>query len=265
MRLPLSVTILALMAFSQYLAGAVPHQEAVILLHGLCRTSRSMTAMEQSLTRAGYRVRNVDYPSRTGSIKELADSAVAEAVTQCERDGASKINFVTHSMGGILVRRYLADHSVLSLGRVVMLGPPNQGSEVVDRLGGWWFFKKINGPAGSELGTGSDSTPNRLGPANFCVGIIAGSRTINWINSLIIPGRDDGKVSIARTKLAGMTDHLVLPASHPFLMRDHSAIRQTIYFLQNGKFDHGTSSTPPGPAHGSGPKMANYPEISPLN
>ena len=238
MRLPLPFKIFALMAATQFSAVAASNQEAVILLHGLCRTSRSMVAMEHALTQAGYQVRNINYPSRTASIETLSEKFIGQAVADCERDGAVKINFVTHSLGGILVRSYLSRHSVPSLGRVVMLGPPNQGSEVVDRLGGWRLFKKINGPAGGELGTGADSVPNKIGAANFCVGVIAGSRTINWINSFIIPGRDDGKVSIARTKLAGMADHLVIPASHPFIMKNTTAIRQTVYFLQNGKFNH---------------------------
>ena len=109
---------------------------------------------------------------------------------------------------------------------------------MVDKLGSWWFFKKINGPAGNELGTGTNSTPNRLGPANFSVGIIAGDRSINWINSLLIPGADDGKVSVARSKLDGMADHLVLHVTHPFLMRKGAAIRQTIQFLSMGRFEH---------------------------
>jgi triacylglycerol lipase len=186
---------------------------------------------------AGYKVRNVDYPSRTASVQKLADDAIGKAVADCEQDGATKIDFVTHSLGGILVRSYLARHTHPSLGRVVMLAPPNQGSEVVDKLGWLFLFKWINGPAGNELGTDKNSTPNKLGAANFPVGIIAGDRLINWINSLLIPGRDDGKVSIERTKLAGMTDHIVIHATHPFIMKNREAIRQTIQFLRVGSFD----------------------------
>lgn len=210
----------------------------VILLHGLCRTSRSMVKMERALTDAGFKVRNVNYPSRTASVQKLADDAIGKAVADCQRDGAGKIDFVTHSLGGILVRSYLARHEIPSLGRVVMLAPPNQGSEIVDKLGSWWLFRKINGPAGNELGTDKNSVPNKLGSAHFPVGIIAGDRSINWINSLLIPGRDDGKVSIERTKLAGMSDHIVIHATHPFIMRNREVIRQTIQFLRTGNFDH---------------------------
>ena len=225
---------MATVAISSPAFGA---RDEVILLHGLCRTSRSMTTMERALTAAGYKVRNVDYPSRTASISRLADDAIGKAVGDCRQDGATKIDFVTHSLGGILIRSYLARHKIQSLGRVVMLAPPNQGSEIVDKLGNWWLFRKINGPAGSELGTGENSTPNKLGPANFPVGVIAGDRSINWINSLLIPGRDDGKVSVERTMLAGMTGHIVIHATHPFIMRKCEAIRQTVRFLQTGSFE----------------------------
>lgn len=212
--------------------------ETVVLLHGLCRTSNSMTKMERALTAAGYTVKNVHYPSRTAPIQKLADDAIGKAVAECQRDSATKIDFVTHSLGGILVRSYLARHPLPSLGRVVMLAPPNQGSEVVDKLGWMFVFKWFNGPAGNELGTGTNSVPNQLGPANYPVGVIAGDRSINWINSLLIPGCDDGKVSIERTKLAGMSDHIVIHVTHPFIMRNREAIRQTIQFLRTGAFDH---------------------------
>jgi pimeloyl-ACP methyl ester carboxylesterase len=226
---------MAIVAISSPAFGA---QEQVILLHGLCRTSRSMVKMESALTGAGYKVRNVDYPSRTVSIQKLADDAIGKAVANCRQDGATKIDFVTHSLGGILVRNYLARHSIPLLGRVVMLAPPNQGSEIVEKLGWLFLFKWINGPAGNELSTDKNSTPNRLGPAYFPAGIIAGDRSINWINSLLIGGSDDGKVSVERTKLAGMSDHIVIHTTHPFIMRNREVIRQTIQFLRTGGFDH---------------------------
>lgn len=198
-----------------------------------------MAKLDGALAEAGYRVLNVDYPSRTAPIKELVDNAIVKAVANCEANGATKIDFVTHSLGGILVRSYLAQHTIPNLGRVVMLAPPNQGSEIVDKLGGWSLFKWINGAAGNELGTDSNSVPNKLGPANFPVGIIAGDRSINWINSLLIPGPDDGKVSVERAKLAGMTDFIVIHTTHPFIMRNDEAIHQTVEFLRTGKFDHG--------------------------
>jgi hypothetical protein len=199
-----------------------------------------MKSMEASLTYVGFKVWNINYPSRSASIEQLSDSVIGQAVTECRSEGATTIHFVTHSLGGILVRSYLARHQIPELGRVVMLGPPNQGSEVVDRLGRTCAFKMINGPAGGELGTGFDSAPNRLGPVHFCLGVIAGNRSLNWINSCFIAGRDDGKVSVERTKVKGMADHITVAVTHPFLMRNRSVIQQTIKFLRTGSFDHPT-------------------------
>jgi len=212
-------------------------KEYVILLHGLCRTRRSMQPMETSLLRAGFCVANVDYPSRSAPIEQLSEIAISAAIETCRRAGAARIHFVTHSLGGILVRQYLATHTIPQLGRVVMLGPPNQGSEVVDHLRHWRLFTTINGPAGLQLGTDVRSVPNRLGRATFSVGVVAGNRSLNWINSCFIPGADDGKVSVARTRLEGMADHVVVEASHPFLMKNRRAIQQTIAFLRQGHFE----------------------------
>jgi triacylglycerol lipase len=210
--------------------------EGVILLHGLCRTPASMARMERALQAEGFVVANVGYPSRRAGIEALSEAAIGGALERPELSGCSTVHFVTHSLGGILVRSYFSRHAAGRLGRVVMLGPPNQGSEIVDRLGHWWIFGKLNGPAGLELGTAADSTPNKLGALAFDCGVIAGDRSINWINSTMIAGRDDGKVSVERTRVAGMRDHLTLHAAHPFLAGTPSAIAATLRFLRNGAF-----------------------------
>jgi hypothetical protein len=238
-----TIIIMATAAFSSSASHAnaasnrIETQDNVILLHGLCRTPRSMAKMQRALTQAGYTVWNVDYPSRTAPIQTLADDAIGPAIAHCRQSGATRIDFVTHSLGGILVRSYLARHAVPDLGRVVMLAPPNQGSEVVDKLGGLSLFKWINGPAGNELGTDKNSVPNQLGPAHFPVGIITGDRSINWINSLLIPGPDDGKVAVRRAKLEGMSDFLLLHTTHTFITFNNEVIRQTIQFLRTGEFN----------------------------
>lgn len=195
-----------------------------------------MTKMASALEAEGYVVLNVDYPSRRASIEELAKATISGALMDARMTNVRKVHFVTHSMGGILVRQYLKTTKFDRLGRVVMLGPPNKGSEVVDALGDIKLFDKINGPAGKQMGTGSDSVPNRLGPVKFELGVIAGDRSINWINSTMIKGPDDGKVSVERTKVAGMKEHRVLHVTHPYLMRNADAIRETIHFLRNGSF-----------------------------
>ncbi len=127
-------------------------------------------------------------------------------------------------------------HRLPVFGRAVMLGPPNQGSEVVDKLGTWPGFHFINGDAGLELGTDELSLPNQLGAAQFELGIIAGSRSINLMLSLLIPGPDDGKVAISRTQLEGMDEHLVLPVTHPFMMKNNDVIAYTLLYLKTGSF-----------------------------
>lgn len=195
-----------------------------------------MAKMEKALTDAGYHVRNLRYHSRSGTVEQLGESVLGPAIEECRQDGATRIHFVTHSLGGILVRSYLAEHTIPSLGRVVMLAPPNQGSELVDKLGRTWAFRKICGPAGAELGTEADSVCNQLGAPQFDCAVIAGNRSVNWIESLLIPGRDDGKVSVERTKLSGMAAYAVIPATHPFIMRNHTAILKSIQFLRTGTF-----------------------------
>jgi hypothetical protein len=229
------------MAITSCAAAASLAKEHVILLHGLCRSSRSMAPMCRALQEVGYCVTNLNYPSRSVTVEELSEVVVGNSLADCRQCGWARTHFVTHSLGGILVRSYFARHSACDVGRVVMLGPPNQGSELVDRLGSWRLFSVINGPIGRELGTSSNSLPNKLGPPKYCVGVIAGNRSINWINSLFISGPNDGKVSVERTTLPGMADHIVIPTTHPFMMRKPEVIRQTIEFLRRGKFDHAGS------------------------
>lgn len=230
------LALLLLMAFVAASGPSASAAEGVILLHGLARSPRSLGKLEAALARAGYRVVNLGYPSRTAGIAQLSETAIPASLADPRLAGCSQIHFVTHSMGGILLRAYAATHTIPKLGRVVMLGPPNQGSEVVDRLGHWSAFRFINGPAGQELGTSPGAIPNRLGPVAFELGVIAGNRSINWINSLMIAGPDDGKVSVERTKVAGMKDHLVLPVTHPLMMTNAAVIAATLRFLASGHF-----------------------------
>jgi len=213
----------------------------VVLLHGLARSDNSMKKLESRLLAAEFFPINVEYPSRDFPIEILAEKAIRPAIDKCPPE--TQINFVTHSLGGILVRQYLSEYDIPGMNRVVMLGPPNKGSEVVDILGDIPGFRFINGHAGFQLGTGELSLPNKLGRANFDVGIIAGTRSINWFLSLLIPSTDDGKVSIERTKLDGMNDHIVLPVTHPFMMQNERVIAQVIFYLKNGSFRRDTSAS----------------------
>jgi len=229
MKLKVALPLVALL-----ISAPLAADECVVLLHGLFRTDNSMNKLAASLTEASYRVENVAYESTEQPIEVLAEQAVKNGLQAC---GDSRtIHFVTHSMGGILVRQYLEENDIERLGRVVMLGPPNQGSEVIDRYADWPGFEWFSGPAGVQLGTGEASVPRALGPVDFDLGIIAGNRTLNPILSRSLPGKDDGKVSVEATRIKGMDDHLEMPVNHVFMMRDKDVIDQVLYYLQNGFF-----------------------------
>lgn len=216
--------------------------DTVVLLHGLGRTDLSMARLVTALSDRGYRVVNVDYPSTEHSIEQLASEELGPAVEDCCASTGEKVHFVTHSMGGIVLRYYLAEHQVENLGRVVMLSPPNQGSEVADWATENPILQRVLGPSAGQLGTGPESLPNQLGPVDFELGIIAGNKTLNPVFSRMIPGADDGKVSVERTKVEGMTDFLVVPHSHTYIMWHEAVIDQVVYFLENGAFQREETS-----------------------
>lgn len=201
-------------------------------MHGLGRTRASMALLAERLEWAGYEVTNVDYDSRGGTLAEHGE-ALAAAVSACCA-AAPRVHFVGHSLGGLVIRQYLADTPPESLGRVVLLAPPNQGSEVAD-----WFREQelghLLGPAGMGLGTGETGIPASLPPPEYEVGIIAGNRSLNPIGSALIPGPDDGMVGVDNTRIEDVP-LIVVPRSHTFLMNDRFTTEAVIGFLRTGAF-----------------------------
>jgi len=237
----MNIKICILFLITALYSAASISAECVILLHGLARTSSSMEELDQKLSDEGFYVANVDYPSRKMNIENLAEVAIGIGLKQCKKMNASPINYVTHSLGGILVRQFYKIHEPENVKRVVMLGPPNNGSEVVDNLKNMPGFELLNGPAGVQLGTGENDIPRSLGAVNFELGVIAGTKSINLILSTYLPNPDDGKVSVESAKVKGMCGFVALPVTHPFLMKNDRVISEVINFLSSGEFKHDDS------------------------
>ena len=223
--------------------------DCVVLIHGLNRSDLSFVVMQKILQRHGYEVVVQSYPSTEADLFVLAEQTLPRAFDACEAD---TVHIVAHSMGAILVRIWLAQDRLdvpvdqagltgpaaqdrrVRLGRVVMLAPPNQGSEVVDVFGDMRFFSWLNGPASQQLGT--DGVAPVLPQARYPLGVIAGSRSVNPLFSAVILGRNNGAVSVAATAMKGMTDHITLPATHNFLMNNPLVLYQVLWFLREGAF-----------------------------
>jgi triacylglycerol lipase len=225
-------------AISLLIAAPAFASDCVILLHGLARSATSLFVMETGLDGIGYTVVNVNYASDKGTIEQQAMSEIPKAIATC--GDTRTVNFVTHSMGGIMVRYYLetTKQRPENLGRVVMLAPPNKGTPIVDQLADISGFEWWNGVAGKQLGTGPDSLPNRLGPVDYPVGVIAGNESILPVFSGLFKGVNDGKVSVESTKVDGMADHIVLPVTHTFMMNSPAVFKQVANFLREGRFKH---------------------------
>jgi triacylglycerol lipase len=210
--------------------------DCVVLLHGLGRTSGSMDSMADFLNENGYKTVNVNYPSSKEKIQYLSRKYIRESfIDHCPED--KKIHFVTHSMGGIVTRHFLIENRPKNLGRVVMLAPPNKGSELADELMKWRFMRWVRGEALSQLGTGEGSLPLNLSLPKYEFGVIAGNKSYNPVFSKIIPGPDDGKVAVEKTKLEGMKDFMEVEASHTFLMSSDEVQEAVKRFFESGEFE----------------------------
>jgi triacylglycerol lipase len=232
----LASALLAMISSAVAEPEARPVSECVVLLHGLGRGPGSMRTIERALAAAGYLTCNEGYPSRSATIEALAEAHVGPALERCRAAGATRIHLVTHSLGGILVRQFLQDRTVPDVGRVVMLSPPNGGSEVADRLGGFAPYEWLMGPAALQLGTGADSVPRRLGPLAAEVGIITGTRSLDPWFAGWLPAPHDGKVSVTSARLEGMADFRVVERAHGLIMRDAEVVAEVLHFLEHGRF-----------------------------
>jgi len=212
--------------------------DTVILFHGIARTKKSMEKLAGFLSGHGYRVLNVGYPSTRFSIGDLVDIVRPEIDDAMKAAGDARVHFVGYSMGGLVIRALLKDYRPPNLGRVVMFGTPNNGSQVADFIKDWPLYRKVYGPAGQQLITDQTAIADLFGQVDYELGIIAGNRTIDPVSSLIIGFRNpnDGKVSVESTRLDGAAAHIVIPANHTFFPRSKIMWNQTLSFLKDGRF-----------------------------
>jgi len=215
-------------------AGPPPGAETVVLLHGLGRSERVMRPLARRLEAEGFRVANLHYRSLSRGPEELVrdlDGLIAECCA-----AAPRVHFVGHSLGGILLRAYLAEHPLPNLGRAVLLGSPNRGSELADLAAGSKILSALAGPTAVQLGTRAGSLPNRLPPPSYPLGVVAGSRSLNPLGSWLLHDADDGVVAVSSTRLEGMADFRMLPHSHTFLVRSERTAAEVAHFLRHGSF-----------------------------
>lgn len=229
------------------LAASTTAPETVVLLHGVMMTGHSMGRIESALEKAGYRVINLTYPSRQQGIESIAADFLPAELARHGVAGAPRLHFVTHSMGSLVVRAFLRNQRPANLGRVVMLGPPNHGSEVADKLANQEFFQWLVGVNLSDLRTVPEATPQRLGEADYELGVIAGDTSINPLFSSLMPGPNDGPVSVESAKLAGMRDFLVVRHSHTLMLWQEDVIAQVLVFLHTGRFARPAETAPARP------------------
>jgi pimeloyl-ACP methyl ester carboxylesterase len=221
---------------SAWAAPQISKGDYVVLLHGLGRSPLSMKRLEWALEKENYRVINVAYPSTRVSIQDAANYRLAPVLKERTTDATVKIHFVTHSLGGIVLRQFLSNHRIENLGRVVMLAPPNQGSELAERLRNNFLYRLFTGPSGQQLGTSAGSVPKQLDLVDFELGVIAGDRSWNPLFSAWIPGADDGKVSVRSTEISGMRDFLVVHHSHTWMAWSGNVSSAVAQFLRTGCF-----------------------------
>ncbi len=225
-----------------------PHQEnkeLIVLLHGILRSKTDMLFLEKFFVKNGYAVLNILYPSREFELEDLRDFVHDKIINCPDYHDDTTLNFVTHSMGGLITRYYIAKYKPKNMGKVVMLGPPNTGSELADWLHDTKIiapiFRTIFGPASDQLTTDYEHID---GDITYPLGIIAGNMSVNPLSPWLLEGVHDGIVPVERTKIEGMTDHIVMAATHSFMMFNGDVMAQALHFLQHNKFDHDANKTP---------------------
>lgn len=209
--------------------------DAVVVLHGIFQPAFTMLPLCRYLEEEGYSVLNLDYPSTSYPIEDIA-KMIADRIEAHAASVDGKLHLVGFSMGGLVIRAFLRNRVPLNLGKVVMIGTPNHGSEVADFLKSFLPFRYLYGPAGQQLVTDQKEFSSIFANDGFDLGIIAGDSSSYSIMGRLIGQPSDGKVSVASTKLACAADHLVVNSSHTMLPHNGTVWAETVAFLRKGGF-----------------------------
>lgn len=242
-----SVTLILMLASCAGAPAPSPEsgkaRDTVVLLHGIGHTRWNMMGVEKALRRAGFDTINISHPSLSKDIGALAGFVNERLEKEKLLDRPGRVHFVTHSLGGLVARRYLDQHRndipPEKMGRLVMLAPPNGGSEVADFMKNFPPYRWVFGPAGQELTTAARATDTTQ--PWYETGVIAG--TTGWpyiVADRLIEGDHDGRVAVEKTKLPGMTDFTTVPATHSFISWRGDVHEQIVRFLRDGKFGNTT-------------------------
>lgn len=206
----------------------------VVLLHGLWRGWRAMQPLARKLEQEGFSTLNIPYPSGRMAIPHL----VSRIRSQVERIATDQpIHFITHSLGGIIARSIFATDVPWNRGRMLMLAPPNHGSEIVDWTEKYPVLSQFLGPAGRALG--SEGIPHGLPPlpVDLEAAVIMGNRCSIPIFKKILGAENDGIVSAARGEISGLRGFSIINADHTFIQMHPEAIRLGLHFLKTGGWD----------------------------
>lgn len=211
-------------------------KDCVVLIHGFLRMPSSMENMAKFLNENGYRTINIDYPSHKYDIDTVADKFLKPAILGYCPEPDRQIHFVTHSLGGLILRHYLKDNQPENLRKIVMIAPPNKGSELADLLNENPFGEKLLGPILPELTTQIQNLPPKIDIPEIKIGIIAGTKSINPLANKIIKGKHDSTVSVESTKMENMTDFMEIERSHTFITDQEEVKTAVLNFFTTEKF-----------------------------
>ena len=215
----------------------------VVLMHGLWNSSSRMKKFEDYFSNKGYQVLNIDYPTTETPIQSIESRYLGPIINAIPFQTGQKVHFVTHSMGGLVLRDYLRKNQLPQLGRIVMISPPNGGSEWANLLINNAFYRWAAGPAAFDLRTVDNDFLSKLGAVTYELGIIAGNKTYAESFQDVIPGPDDGMVGVESMKLPGMRDLIIIHEHHRGLTWNLEAMNQAWFFIKSGQFQHSYKMT----------------------